>query len=260
VPLVLLDLQEGIGTLTFNNYQKRNALSRALLQELTAGLEDLVGQGARVVIIRAARGSQVWSAGFDISELPVPGRDALSYREALEQATQAIELCPAPVLAMIEGSVWGGACELASGCDLLIGAENASFAITTAKVATPYNAAGIRHFISMAGMAVVKEMLFTAQPISAERALKIGILNHLVTAAELETFTFTLARDISKNSPASLAIIKEQLRLLADAWHPVSREIQERIQELRRRLYESRDYLEGQRAFKEKRPPDFRGE
>lgn len=169
VSLVLIELQERIGTITFNNYQKRNALSRALLHELIAAIDELIRREARVIIIRAAKGSKVWSAGFDIRELPVPGRDPLSYRDALEQATRAIQHCPAPVLAMIEGSVWGGACELAAACDLLIGTRSASWAITTARVATPYNATGILQFINMAGLALVKEMLFTAQPISASR-------------------------------------------------------------------------------------------
>ena len=258
--LVLIELQKRIGTITFNNYQKRNALSRGLLHELIFAIDELIRREARVIIIRAAQGSKVWSAGFDIRELPVPGRDSLSYRDALEQATRAIQHCPAPVIAMIEGSVWGGACELAAACDILIGTKGASWAITTARVATPYNAAGILHFINMAGLAAVKEMLFTAQPISAERALKMGILNHLVPAADLESFTFNLAQQITANSPLSLAIIKEQLRLLKEAWHPVSPEIRERIQELRRLVYESQDYLEGQKAFREKRQPVFPGE
>jgi methylmalonyl-CoA decarboxylase len=260
MPLVLTELQQAIGIITFNNYRKRNALSRALLHKFIDSLEALVAKEARVIIVRAASGAPVWSAGFDIRELPRFGQDPLKYRDALEQAVEAVKRCPAPVIAMIDGSVWGGACELASACDILIGTANTSFAITTAKVATPYNAMGILHFLDMAGMAVVKEMLFTAQPLSAQRALQVGILNHLVPAGELESFTFNLALQITANSSLSIAVIKEQLRLLGEARHSPGPEIREQIMELRRQIFASPDYQEGRSAFLEKRPPLFPGD
>jgi methylmalonyl-CoA decarboxylase len=111
----------------------------------------------------------------------------------------------------------------------------------------------------MIGLAVAKEMFYTAQPVRAERALRIGLLNHLVPAEELEDFTYKMARIITENSPLSNAVIKEQLRILGNAI-PLSPESFERIQGLRRRVYDSQDYLEGREAFLEKRPPVFRGE
>ena len=132
------------------------------------------------VIIRAAKGAKVWSAGLDITELPQPGVDPLSYGDPLEKMLREVERFPAPVIAMIEGSVWGGACDLAFVCDIIIGAPNVTFAITPAKIGVPYNSSGIMHFINVVGMHIAKEMFFTAQPVDAERALQIGIMNHLV--------------------------------------------------------------------------------
>ncbi len=257
--LILKNYHEFIGIITFNNDSKRNALSKALIKELIQALNELIYEKVRVVILRANPGAQVWSAGFDVTEFPQPGRDPLSYYDPLEQAIRAIQRCPAPVLAMIEGSVWGGACELAFMCDMLIGAPETSFAITPAKIGVPYNPTGVLHVLNTLGLPLAKEMFFTAQPISGERAERIGILNHLVPAGELEDFTINLARQIAANSPLSISVMKEQLRIMANAL-PLSPETFERIQALRRMVYDSHDYLEGQKAFLEKRPPVFKGE
>lgn len=257
--LILLDFAEDIGTITLNHDEKRNALNKTLIEEFISGLNKFKSKKARVVIIRAHKGARVWSAGLDISEFPQPGRDPLGYRDPAERILRAIQHFPAPVIAMIEGSVWGGACELAFICDILIGAETATFAVTPAKIGIPYNPSGILHFLNMAGMAIIKEMFFTAEPVDARRAWQIGLMNHLVPAAELESFTYEMARKIAQNSPLSVSVMKEQLRILGNAM-PLSPETFERIQGLRRVVYDSQDYLEGQRAFLEKRPPVFKGE
>ncbi len=257
--LIVQDFREAIGTITFNNYAKRNALSRAFIHELIQALNELTYQGARVIVMRAEKGAQVWSAGYDVTEFPKPGRDPLSYYDPLEQAIRAIQRCPAPVIAMIEGSVWGGACELSFVCDLLIGTAKTSFAITPARLGVPYNPTGILHIINMLGMPLAREMFFTAQPISGERAHQAGILNHLMPVAELEGFTYDMARKIAANSPVSISVMKEQLRIFANAL-PLNPETFERIQGLRRLVYDSQDYLEGQRAFLEKREPVYKGE
>jgi methylmalonyl-CoA decarboxylase len=256
---ITVELAEAIGTITFNYDRRRNALGRELILEVITALNELIHQQARVIILRANPGAKVWSAGHDISELPQPGRDPLTFDDPLEQAIRAIQRCPAPVIAMLEGSVWGGACELAFVCDILIGTEHTSFAITPTRLGIPYNLSGILHVLTKLGMSMAREMFFTAQPVSAERALKVGILNHLVPVAELEDFTYAMARQIAQNSPISISVIKEQLQILGNAL-PLSPEAFERIQALRRMVYNSKDYREGQQAFVEKRKPMFTGE
>lgn len=258
MPLILHKIQEQIGIITFNNYEKRNALSRALIAELLAALDTLLLDNARVIIIRAHPGAKVWSAGHDITELARPGLDPLGYYDPLEQIIRAIQKCPAPVLALIEGGVWGGACELALVCDILIGAPTASFTITPARIGIPYNPSGILHLINRCGLGAAKEMFFTASPLPAERALRLGILNHLVADDAIEAFTFEMARTIAKNSPLSISVIKEQIHILSNAL-PISAETFERIQALRRLVWDSEDYVEGKQAFLEKRPPVFQG-
>jgi methylmalonyl-CoA decarboxylase len=256
--LVLQESQDKIGIITFDNYERRNALSKAFINDILAALKSLLFDEIRVVIIRAHAGAKVWSAGHDITELERPGRDPLGYYDPLEQVIRAIQACPVPVIAMMEGGVWGGACEMAFICDILIGTPNASFTITPAKIGIPYNPSGILHLINLCGLGAAKEMFFTAQPVSAERALQLGILNHVVPAGELESFTFDLARKITQNSPLSISVMKEQLHILSNAL-PISAETFERIQGLRRLVWDSEDYIEGKQAFLEKRTPVFKG-
>jgi methylmalonyl-CoA decarboxylase len=110
--------------------------------------------------------------------------------------------------------------------------------------------------MKVADMPVIKEMLFTAKPISAQRLKECGVINHVVSRAELESFTLEMANQIVETSPLVVRILKEELRVLASA-HPITPEAYERIQSLRREVYDSEDYQEGILAFKEKRKPVF---
>lgn len=259
MPLVRKDFADHVGTLTLDHDEKRNALSRELIAAILEAFEDFERRRARVVILRANPGARVFCAGHDVRELPNPGRDPLSYQDPLEQVIRAIRASPAPVIGMIEGGVWGGGCEVALCCDLLIGAPSATFAITPAKLGVPYNVSGVLRVMSAVGAMLAREMFFTARPLEAERALQVGILNHLVPADELEPYTRELAATIARNSPLAVATIKEQLRMLSNA-APLHPETFERLQGLRRKVYDSDDYREGIAAFLEKRAPHFQGE
>jgi methylmalonyl-CoA decarboxylase len=136
----------------------------------------------------------------------------------------------------------------------------ASFAITPAKIGVPYNPTGVLHFINMVGIHLAKEMFFTALPVNAQQAKHHGILNHLVQNYEdLEFLTYFTADQIKQHSPLSISVIKEQLRILGQSY-PMTPETFERIQGLRRKVYDSNDYKEGINAFKEKRKPLFTGD
>jgi methylmalonyl-CoA decarboxylase len=248
---------DAIGTITLNQPAKRNALSRVLVEEMITALQDFQNNGIRVAVIRAAVDVKVWSAGHDVDELP-QGQDPLSYSDALERLLRAVESFSGPVIAMVHGSVWGGATDLVLSCDLIIGDETSSFAITPANLGLPYNTVGLLHFLRRLPLNFVKEMFFTAAPVKAEDASKWGILNHLVPAAQLESFTYDLARLMISKAPLVLESVKEQLGLLAEA-APLTPEVFERIRELRQRVYQSEDYREGLRAFHEKRKAIFTG-
>lgn len=142
MPLIMTELTGTIGTITINRPERRNALNKAMLDDIIAGMGELRHDGARVIILRAPKGAKVWSSGYDISELPKPGVDPLTRYDDLLTSLGALPKTLYPVIAMIEGSVWGGACDLAMACDILIGCPTASFAVMPGKVGIPYNAWG----------------------------------------------------------------------------------------------------------------------
>ena len=247
-----------VGVITLADLRRRNVLSARMVDGVVAALGSLQAQKARAVVLRAAAAMDVWSAGQAIDELPLGGRDPLGYDEPLEQLLRAIRTFPAPVIAMVHGSVWGGAFDLVLSCDLVVADETATFAITAANLGLPYNISGLLHALGRLPFNLVKEMFFTAAPLDAEKAREWLVVNHLVGSAELEGFALELAATMAAKSPMAMAVIKEQLRVLTD-YQPVAAHVYERVEGLRREAYESSDYLEGLRAFAEKRPPVFRG-
>ncbi len=172
--LIRTELSDHVAIIAFDNYAKRNALSYELIAETIAALDALKRDRARVVVLCSAVDEAVWSAGHSVDELPRADIDPLPYDEPLEQLLRAIKAFPAPVIAMVHGSVWGGACDLVMACDIVYGDETSSFAITPAKIGLPYNSVGILNFMSRLPLNVVKEMFFTADPIGAERAERVG--------------------------------------------------------------------------------------
>jgi methylmalonyl-CoA decarboxylase len=259
VPFIDTEIRDQIGVVSLDHPAKRNALSKALIDEVIAALADFRARRVRVAILRARPGVKVWSAGHDVDELPASRRDPLGWDDPLRHLIREIETFPAPVIAMIEGTVWGGACETVFACDLITATPEATFAVTPARLGVPYNIAGVLTFLNAGNARIGKEMAFTARPIGAERAERLGMINYVVPSEALEAFTFELATTICENAPLSIAVIKEQMRILAGA-HPMSPQGFERVQGLRRVVYDSHDYQEGIRAFKEKRKPAFRGE
>jgi methylmalonyl-CoA decarboxylase len=259
VSLIRTESQDSIATIVMTHLEKRNALSEALIGEVTTALEAFREQKVRAVVLRAPPGAKVWSAGHDVGEIPNRGRDPLGWADALRVVVRALQDFPAPVIALIEGGVWGGGCEVAMACDILVATPEATFAITPAKLGLPYNLGGILTLLNAVPLPVAKEMLFTAQPIPASQALNLGVINYIKPAEEIDAFVYALAEQITRNAPLSVAVMKESLRLLASA-HAITPELFERIQGLRRIVYDSADYEEGITAFREKRKPRFRGE
>lgn len=247
-----------VGTITIDHPAKRNALSRQLVDAIVEALDRLSQERVRAIVLRAKPGVKVWSSGHDVEELPEGGRDPLGWDDPLRYLVRAIEEHPAPIITLIEGGVWGGACEVVFACDLIVAAPSATFAVTPARLGVPYNVSGMLTFLNACSLRIVKEMAFTAKPVSAERAERLAIINHMVAVERLESFVYELAQDIAENAPLAVSVMKEQLRMLAGA-HPMSPRRFERVQGLRRIVYDSEDYAEGIRAFKEKRKPRFSG-
>ncbi|MEN9879740.1 MAG: methylmalonyl-CoA decarboxylase [Pseudomonadota bacterium] len=251
-------LEGTVGIVTMNNDSRRNVISAAFISDLMQILNTFREKHVRAVILRANKGVKVWSAGHDVDELPPPGHDPLHWSEALPRLVRMVQTFPAPVVAMIEGTVWGGACEMAMACDIIIATQDTTFAITPAKIGVPYNINGLSTFSRAMNSHLLNELLFTAQPLDAQRLAASGAINYAVPKEELESFTQNLVARICENSPRAISVMKESLRgLMSRQDLPVSEF--ERLQELRHAVYNSDDYAEGLEAIRNKRKPNFAG-
>ena len=256
--IVLTDVIGQVGIITLEDRPKHNAIGAQLATEVIAALESMRARQVRAIVLRAAPGMNVWSAGHDIGELPPGRRDPLGYNDPLEGLIRAVRTFPAPIVAMVHGTVWGGALDLVLSCDLAVADETAMFSMTPANLGLPYNITGLLHFQGRLPINVIKEMFFTAAPIDARRAKEWLLINHLVPWDRLESFTLELAATMATKLPLAIAVIKEQLRVMSD-YQPIAAQVYERVQGLRQEAYDSNDYLEGLNAFGQKRQPIFRG-
>jgi methylmalonyl-CoA decarboxylase len=251
---------ESVIEITMANDARRNAMSREMLGDLTDALRRAEESRCRALIFRAASGVTTWSAGYDISALPTDGSDPLTWTNPLEGFLHTLRAAPFPVIAAVEGGVWGGACEFVMTCDLVVAVRTATFAVTPARLGVPYNTAGVAHFLSALPLSVAKEMFFTADPITAEQAAAYGVVNRLVDdGAEMADTAIGLARRIATRAPLAIRAIKGEMTALTDARSLTSDDF-ERLTELRRAAWTSSDYQEGVRAFTEKRAARFTGE
>ncbi|UBM61564.1 methylmalonyl-CoA decarboxylase [Candidatus Sulfidibacterium hydrothermale] len=250
--------KERLGTLWLDNDAKSNSLNLTMIDEMTEAFDAFEKNRAGVVVLRSNPQAKVWCAGLRIDQLPSPGKDPVPYAYSLEKILTAIENFSGVVIAMIDGSVWGGGCELAFACDILVGGPRASFAITPAKIGAPYNPNQVNRVLQRVGSNIAMELFFTADVMPAERAAHLGILNHLVASEKLETFTLNMASKILNNAPLAISLIKKQVRQLAT--RTVEQVTQdEENREAVKRVYFSRDFEEGKKAFLEKRKPVFKG-
>mgnify|MGYP006277240371 CR=1 FL=1 len=259
---LLLEREDPICTLSINRPEKRNLLTPRCLEEVVRCLETLAREDSvRVVVIRGA-GDRAFSAGFDISALPVQptteARGTLQQDPPIERAMRAIGTFPYPVIAMINGLAYGGGCELAVACDIRIAGESARMGMPPAKLGLVYPYEGFRRFVAVIGFSRTLEVFLTARQYDSASCLRLGLVNEVVEDHALEDHTLRLAEEIAENAPLSIRGTKLALHRIAR--YPVlDPEDEDAIRSLFVRSLESEDMAEAKRAFMEKRRPRFKG-
>ena len=260
--LLLIEKKERICTITLNRPARRNALSPALLFELGDTLNRLKEEGEiRCLVIRGA-GEAAFSSGYDISAIPInmtpEEAEAFRARNPLQVGLGAVIDFPYPVIAMINGHAFGAGCELAMCCDIRIATERARLSMPPAKLGVIYHSSGIFRFINIVGLANAKEMFFTGRAYEASRAREMGLVNYVVPADRLSSFTYEMAQEISENAPLSLRGLKIVFNKCLQ-YQKIDPQDDREIEALRDQAFNSEDLKEGQRAFQEKRKPVFKG-
>lgn len=258
--LVNSTIQDRICLIEMQNGEHFNCLSEVMCQELAEAIVKAYQDECVGIVIKAQCYKGVWSAGHDIHELPQTGDDPLAYNVPMEKLLRCVQDTPIPVIACVDGTVWGGACDLCLSCDMIVSTDTATFAITPAKIGIPYNASGIMHFINQLGINKAREMFFLAQPITALDALNVGLINRVAKPEDLDQMLEDqFLAPLRRNSIMSISAIKRQFRALSKASNVIPSESFERINAYRTKVYKGADYLEGIRSFLEKRPPEYKG-
>jgi len=257
---LLMEKDGAIGWITFNQPEKRNAVSQEMWQRMPDYVADLSADDTiRVVILRGA-GEQAFVAGADISQFKDRRRNAADeeeYRRISGAGSQALANLRKPLLAMIHGFCIGGGVSIAITCDLRIAGDDARFGIPAARLGLGYHYHGMEKLMSLIGPAYTKELFFTARTdFSAHDALRMGLVNQVVPKTDLERFTRDYALTMSRNAPLTLRSAKASVEQLL---RPDDRRDYAMLDKLIKDCFDSEDYQEGVRAFSEKRRPQFRG-
>lgn len=252
-------VEDRIGWMIYNNPARHNALSLEMQQAVPPILGSFAElDEVRVVVLRGA-GERAFVSGADISEFEEL-RSTVETRERYDragvEAGRALALLEKPVIAMIQGFCMGGGLATALHADLRIASDDAQFGIPAARLGVGYRFGGIQMLVDLVGPSRASDILFSARRIPADEALQMGLVNRVVNRAELEPEVRALAANIAGNAPLTVKAAKFAIRqVLRD---PAKRDL-ERCEALVEACFRSGDYVEGRRAFLEKRPPVFRG-
>lgn len=252
---ILLDVADGIATVTMNRPEQRNAMNTALLTGLRNAFDELDGRkDLRVVVVRGA--GRAFCAGMDLKEMEARGGTADPEGNVVE-VLQRVERSRLPTIAMIHGDAIAGGCELALHCDLRVASETARLGMPLARIGlvVPFKLG--QKLVEIIGPAHTRELMFTGQPIDAARAQAWGMVHRVVPPAEIEAATTMLARQIAGNAPLSLAGIKAVIQRAISARDTIAHDD---LDAAALRARQSADASEGRRAMLEKRRPVFRGE
>jgi enoyl-CoA hydratase/carnithine racemase len=256
---IRLERDGHVARLVIDHRARRNAMRHSMWQELGRSLTTIEEDPDVRVVILTGAGDRAFCAGNDISEFSTWRDDPARHQEYDDTSGRAMTLLRSlsvPVIARIRGVCVGGGMELALACDLRFAAGNARFAITPARLGIGYKFEDVDLVVQTVGAAVARRLLFTGRMHSASEALSMGLVDEAHADGDLDAAVSALAATIAGNAPLTL---RAEKAAIGEACKPVPDRDGARVQSLVDACHASDDYREGQRAFAEKRPPQFRG-
>ena len=258
-PHMLAEISDGVGWMTFNNPERRNAMKMEMNEAIVDILEVFGSDDAVRVVVMQGAGDKAFVSGADISEFEThrstpEGRQRFDAVAAA--AGRAFAELRKPLIAKIRGFCMGGGLATALSADIRITADDGQFAIPAARLGLGYGFAGIQRLNALVGPAMVNEIMMSARRFTAEEAAAMGLVNRVVPVDQLDVAVAELAAQIAANAPLTVMAAKAAVQEVTK--DPDRRDLA-RVDELVETCFQSEDYIEGRRAFMEKRTPQFRG-
>jgi len=256
---ILKKITDGVGVITINNPEKRNAMSLDMWEGLGQALTELRDEEDVRVVVLVGAGDKAFVSGADISQFEKTRHNAAAseeYSRKSEAQRALLGTYPKPTISCIRGFCLGGGMQVAMLTDIRIAAEDSQFGIPAAKLGIAYGYDGLRNLVSLVGPSWARLIMYTGMRIDAAEALRIGLVDRVLPDAELWDATMEIARTISGNAP--LAIKAAKITIAQVLKDPAQRDM-DAIKQIGIACMDSEDFREGRRAFMEKRKPKFTG-
>ena len=257
---ILVERRGRVATVTFNSPEKRNAIDYEGWCDLSRVTRSLAAEDEIRAVVFTGKGDRAFSAGADIGDFdrrrsnPEQARD---YARVFGSAVDAIAALPQPSICSIKGYCLGGGCELSVAADIRIAADGSRFGIPTAKLGIAVGYDEMRRLVNAVGPANASYILLTGRLVEASDALRMGLVHRVLPPGEIDAFVVELAGEIASLAPLSHRYQKEILQTVLR--NPALSGLTPAQRDLPLFFLETEDYREGRRAFRERRPPAFKG-
>jgi len=256
----MLARKEGkVGYVTFNNPERHNAVSLDMWEAAEGILDEFRNDKTIRVVVVTGAGGKAFVSGADISKFEKERstqEGVQRYNAAVDRANNAFYNFPKPTIAMIRGYCIGGGVGLALCCDMRICTEGSKFGVPAAKLGLGYRYDGLKKLVDLVGPSFAKEIFYTARQFTAAEAHQMGLVNRVVADAELDSYVKDYADTIAGNAPLTIDAVKFVVKqVLADE----SERDLKKADAMVNACFASQDYIEGRKAFMEKRKPVFTG-